>query len=153
MTFLSIHRQRNDDRRAVGLGSLTRGHHIPADGRQACQTGCILQRPFGLTSSLLTGRGFAPRPFSIQTAGGRCIGYRRRRVSLSLPCWPVANSCSAISGSSTLLNLRQHVSCQGANAAEGHQVTLVYAVGFNANRHSERQIEPCSPIRGKRFPR
>lgn len=48
------HHQRNDDRRAVGLGSLTRGRHIPVDGRQEVQ-GSSLHSMF--VSSLNTGRG------------------------------------------------------------------------------------------------
>jgi len=44
MTLRSVHRQRNDDRRTVGLGS-TRGRHIPADGRRV-QSGYL---PFCLT--------------------------------------------------------------------------------------------------------
>lgn len=39
-----------------------------------------------------------------------------------------------------LSRIRQHVSCQGSNAAKCHSVTLFYVAGCDDQKHSERQI-------------
>jgi hypothetical protein len=128
------------------------GAHVRFVGVSRCS-------PRGLTHSspVRTGAGFGSRLFShpIARAADPLAGAAHRRLDL------LASRCrdadliqivAQLTGvRSRRFHLQQHVSCQGANALEGHR--LSQSVGFNTDQPTERHLEPCSLNRGKRFPR
>lgn len=79
-----------------------------------------------------------------QRAGANPLGYR---LSAAF------NSCRAIrSGCGTLSRAFQHFVRQDLYVPESHVVNASLVRWFNANRHSERYLEPCSLNQGKRLP-
>lgn len=70
-----------------------------------------------------------------------------RRTRLAATFFPLR-----VLGRSRQFRLVQHVTRQSPDAHEGHVVNASLVRWFNANRHSERYLEPCSLNQGKRLP-
>lgn len=132
----SVHRQRNDDRRTVGLGS-TRGRHIPADGRQETVSNHRHCRGYGLGLFQFSLRGGSSPGLR---EGDRLIPSKRSVATLT----PVAGRRLSAFQSARLFRavqfqLRQHVTRQSPDAAECHSSNAFRGGCFDAV-HSTRRL-------------
>ncbi len=129
------------------------------------------------TSSLTNWPGaiaIAARPFHIPFANPIPLGFRDRRACATLHARPASHSNAVheglrhsgvlaarrgvqfslrFYGGSSQSHVLQNLPCRDTDLHERHLSRLSSSAGFDAHRHSERHLEPCSRNRGSRYPR